>query len=153
MTRIRSLNRWTLFVVPVLLAAVIPASAQDPARGKKYALLVAVDRYEKGSLLPGLPFPRRDVEDLATLFLGAGYDKDNLVVMTKERGVEDFDLSWSMPAAMNFWRSRKAARAGSPCRPRLLRLTRSRPFSLVRKRKSRGKMPTWAAATASSFTT
>ena len=70
--------------------------AQEPAQGKKYALLVGVDKYEKGSLLPGLPFPRRDVEELAKVFLQAGYEKDNVVVMTKERGLEDFDL---MPTA------------------------------------------------------
>ena len=70
--------------------------AQEPAQGKKYALLVGVDKYEKGSLLPGLPFPRRDVEELAKVFLQAGYEKDNVVIMTKERGLEDFDL---MPTA------------------------------------------------------
>jgi hypothetical protein len=70
-----------------------PARARDISRGKKYALLVAVDRYERGSLLPGLPFPKRDIEDLATLFLEADYEKDNVVVMTKERGLEDFDLT------------------------------------------------------------
>src|SRR5271157_3152132 len=74
----------------------IPGSAQEPGQGKKYALLVGVDKYEKGSLLPGLPFPRRDVEELAKVFLQAGYDKDNVVIMTKERGLEDFDL---MPTA------------------------------------------------------
>jgi len=67
-----------------------------PVRGKKYALLIAVDRYEKGSLLPGLPFPRRDMEELAKVFLEAGYDKDDVIVMTKERGLEELDL---MPTA------------------------------------------------------
>jgi formylglycine-generating enzyme len=76
--------------------AVLPARPQEPVRGKKYALLVAVDRYERGSLLPGLPFPRRDIEGLEKVFLDAGYDKDNLVVMTRERGLEEFDL---MPTA------------------------------------------------------
>jgi formylglycine-generating enzyme required for sulfatase activity len=79
-----------------MLTAPSPAAAQEPTRGKKYALLVAVDRYEKGSLLPGLPFPKRDIEDLAGLFLAAGYNKDDVIVMTKERGLEDFDL---MPTA------------------------------------------------------
>ena len=64
--------------------------AQEPAQGKKYALLVGVDKYEKGSLLPGLPFPRRDIEELAKVFLQAGYEKDNVVVMTKERGPRGF---------------------------------------------------------------
>jgi formylglycine-generating enzyme required for sulfatase activity len=58
--------------------------------------LIAVDRYEKGSLLPGLPFPKRDIDDLARLFVEAGYENDNVIVMTKERGLEDFDV---MPTA------------------------------------------------------
>jgi hypothetical protein len=69
------------------------ARALEPAAGKKYALLIAVDRYEKGSLLPSLPFPRRDIEDLGGLFVDAGYDKDNVTIMTKERGLDDFDLA------------------------------------------------------------
>jgi uncharacterized caspase-like protein len=99
MTRIRSLVPFGLSAIPLALPAVAgltsfaPSRAQDAARGKKYALLIAVDRYEKGSLLPSLPFPRRDVEDLARLFVEAGYDRDNVTVMTKERGLEDFDLT------------------------------------------------------------
>jgi formylglycine-generating enzyme required for sulfatase activity len=82
MTGIRWLATRILYASAVLvggfasLAAPFPAAAQEPARGKKYALLVAVDRYEKGSLLPGLPFPKRDIEDLAALFLAAGYGKE-----------------------------------------------------------------------------
>jgi formylglycine-generating enzyme required for sulfatase activity len=99
MTGIRSLIRFGLFAALLLLGVVaslvyfVPARAQEPARGKKYALLVAVDRYEKGSLLPGLPFPGRDIEGLAKLFLEAGYAKDDVIVMTRERGLEDFDLT------------------------------------------------------------
>jgi uncharacterized caspase-like protein len=96
MKRIRSRALRALFVMPMLLTALASARGQENPRGKKYALLIAVDKYEKGSMLPGLPFPRRDVEDLAALFIGAGYDKDNVVVMTKERGLDDFDL---MPTA------------------------------------------------------
>jgi len=47
-------------------------------------------------LLPGLPFPHRDVEELARVFLQAGYEKDNVVIMTKESGLDHFDL---MPTA------------------------------------------------------
>jgi formylglycine-generating enzyme required for sulfatase activity len=100
MTRIRSLVRFggigALALGAVAAFAVLPARPQEPVRGKKYALLVAVDRYERGSLLPGLPFPRRDIEGLEKVFLDAGYDKDNVVVMTRERGLEEFDL---MPTA------------------------------------------------------
>ncbi len=92
MIGIRSLVRtaglgWLLMVV-----AVMPTRGQETVRGKKYALLVAVDRYERGSLLPGLPFPRRDIEDLEKVFLDGGYARDNVIVMTRERGLEEFDL-------------------------------------------------------------
>ena len=66
-------------------------------QGKKHALLVGVERIpRRACLLPGLPFRRRDVEELAKVFLQAGYEKDNVIIMTKERGLEDFDL---MPTA------------------------------------------------------
>lgn len=61
-------------------------------KGKKYALLVGVDRYGKGTLLPGLTYPQRDVEGLSDVLLDSGYDKDDVVVMTRKSGVEDFDL-------------------------------------------------------------
>ncbi len=70
------------------------ALAQRRKGGKKYALLVGVDRYGKGTLLPGLgDFPRRDVEGMAeALIKEAGYEKDDVVVMTIKAGAEDPDL-------------------------------------------------------------
>ena len=85
-----------LLMVGVFAFAVRSAWPQHVVRGRKYAILVAVDRYEKGSLLPGLPFPRRDVDALEKVFLDAGYEKENVVVMTRERGFEEVDL---MPTA------------------------------------------------------
>jgi uncharacterized caspase-like protein len=99
MTHIRSLARFGPSAVSLLLVSVVcfvpfaPSRGQEPSRSKKYALLIAVDRYEKRSLLPSLPFPRRDVEDLARLFVEAGYDRDDVTVMTKERGLENSDLT------------------------------------------------------------
>ena len=85
-----------LLMLVVFAFATRTAWPQQVVPGKKYALLVAVDRYEKGSLLPGLPFPRRDVDALEKVFLDAGYEKANVVVMTRERGFEEVDL---MPTA------------------------------------------------------
>lgn len=99
MTSTRFIFRTTVIavlIVCVVLFADRTAWSQETVRGKKYALLVAVDRYEKGSLLPGLPFPRRDVDALEKVFLDAGYEKENVVVMTRERGFEEVDL---MPTA------------------------------------------------------
>ena len=93
MTGTRSIVRtvglgWLL----VAMLAALPVRGQETVRGKKYALLVAVDRYERGSLLPGLPFPHRDIEALERVFLDSGYPRENVIVMTRERGNEDFDL-------------------------------------------------------------
>jgi formylglycine-generating enzyme len=92
MTGIRSLVRIAGLVSLLMAAVALPARGQETVRGKKYALLIAVDRYERGSLLPGLPFPHRDIEALEKVFLDAGYAKDNVIVMTRERGIEEFDL-------------------------------------------------------------
>jgi formylglycine-generating enzyme required for sulfatase activity len=82
-----------LLVGALAVLMVTPSAlAQERPNGKKYALLVAVDRYEEASLLPGLLFPRRDIDVLEKVFLAAGYEKDNVVVMTRERGLEEFDL-------------------------------------------------------------
>ncbi len=85
-----------LLIVGLFVFTERPAWPQEVVRGKKYALLVAVDRYEKGSLLPGLPFPRRDIDALERVFLDSGYERASVIVMTKERGVQDVDL---MPTA------------------------------------------------------
>jgi formylglycine-generating enzyme required for sulfatase activity len=60
--------------------------------GKKYALLVGVDRYGRGTLLPGLTYPQRDVEGLAEVLIDSGYARDDVVVMTRKSGSEEFDL-------------------------------------------------------------
>jgi formylglycine-generating enzyme required for sulfatase activity/uncharacterized caspase-like protein len=86
-----------VLVVAVTAGLTSLAGAQEQARrpgqGRKYALLVGIDRYGKGTLLPSLgDFPRRDVEGLAAVLVEAGYDKDDVVVMTLKAGAEDVDL-------------------------------------------------------------
>jgi hypothetical protein len=44
-------------------------------------------------MLPGLPFPRRDVEGLEALFIENGYNKENVIVMTRERGLDELDFA------------------------------------------------------------
>src|SRR4051794_39818196 len=76
-----------------LLASTAHGQQDAPRGGKKYALLVGVDRYGKGTMLPGLgEFPRHDVEGLATVLLESGYARDDVVVMTLKAGAEDPDL-------------------------------------------------------------
>ena len=68
--------RPTCVAVAIILGWVASASAQPELRvrgkGQKYALLVGVDRYGKGTLLPGLAYPQRDVEGLAAVLLDSG---------------------------------------------------------------------------------
>jgi hypothetical protein len=90
-------GRWACAALAVLVVVggTAPATAQSGLRvrgGKKYALLVGVDRYGKGTMLPGLAYPQRDVEGLAEVLVDSGYARDDVVVMTRKSGGEDFDL-------------------------------------------------------------
>ncbi len=89
--------RWASAAVAVLAVVGWEKSAAGQGgprarQGKKYALLVGVDRYGKGTLLPGLTYPVRDVEGLAEALVDAGYARDDIVVMTRKSGGEEFDL-------------------------------------------------------------
>ncbi len=68
------------------------APGQDQKQGKKYALLVGIDRYGKGTLLPTLTYPGRDVDGLAEVLFEARYSKDDVVLMTRRTGFDDVDL-------------------------------------------------------------
>jgi formylglycine-generating enzyme required for sulfatase activity len=61
--------------------------AQEP--GKKLALLVGVDRYPSGSGFSSLPFPQRDVDELAKLLIESGYRPEHVRVLTREKGFND----------------------------------------------------------------
>jgi formylglycine-generating enzyme required for sulfatase activity len=80
------------------------ARAQDagraPARGpgRKFALLVGINRYGRGTLLPNLDYPERDAEGVAAVLAESGYARGDLVVMTVKRGAEEIDL---LPSAEN----------------------------------------------------
>ncbi len=92
-------NRKRLVLGLVLAVGLMSQAAE--AAGKKYALLVGVDRYGKGALLPPLDYPGRDVEGLAEVLIESGYDKDNVVVMTLKAGAEDVDLLPSAESIRN----------------------------------------------------
>ena len=100
----RSLTRWSASAAFVLVAYIVIAwlaESNDRARAqaqvrrgvKKCALLVGVDRYGKGTLLPGLgDSPRHDVEGMAEALGEIGYAKDDITMMTLKAGAEDPDL-------------------------------------------------------------
>ena len=64
---------------------VSPAWCQD---GEKYAFLVGVQNYGKGSGLNQLRYAERDVEELGRELLQRGYRRENVVLMTLDRARE-----------------------------------------------------------------
>jgi formylglycine-generating enzyme required for sulfatase activity len=66
---------------------VISSSAQET--GKKLALLVGIDKYPSGSGFSSLPFPQRDVDQLAQLLRDSGYRPEHVRVLTPEKGFKD----------------------------------------------------------------
>src|SRR5262249_42464543 len=65
----------------VLLAAVVPARGADSV-GQQLALLVGVRKYDPNELRD-LPYAEADVEALARTLCNAGYQPDNVVLMTQ----------------------------------------------------------------------
>jgi formylglycine-generating enzyme required for sulfatase activity len=65
----------------------VPAPGQEA--GKKLALLVGIDKYPSGSGFSSLPFPQRDVDQLARVLLDSGYRSEHVRVLTMERGFKD----------------------------------------------------------------
>lgn len=57
--------------------------------GKKLALLVGIDKYPSGSGFSSLPFPQRDVDQLAGVLLASGYRPEHVRVLTLEKGSKE----------------------------------------------------------------
>jgi len=64
-----------------------PLIAQES--GKKLALLVGINRYPSGSGFSSLPFPQRDVDQLAGVLLASGYRPEHVRVLTLEKGSKE----------------------------------------------------------------
>src|SRR5271156_4111256 len=83
MSRIRSGT--CLAAIGLFLVLLTPhLDAQET--GKKLALLVGVDKYPSGSGFSSLPFPQRDVDQLAKLLLESGYRLEHVRVLLLEKG-------------------------------------------------------------------
>src|SRR5262245_17611448 len=70
-----------------LLVAVVPAREADPA-GQQLALLVGVRKYDPNELRD-LPYAEADVEALARTLGNAGYQPDNVVLMSQSAAARD----------------------------------------------------------------
>jgi len=68
-------------------ASASPLCAQES--GKKLALLVGIDRYPSGSGFSSLPFPQRDVDQLAGVLLASGYRPEHVRLLTLEKGSKE----------------------------------------------------------------
>ena len=72
-----------------LWAGFVPSRSAAQETGKKLALLVGIDKYPSGSGFSSLPFPQRDVDQLAKLLLDSGYRPEHVRVLTMEKGFKD----------------------------------------------------------------
>ena len=89
-------RRWLVAaVVPVLVAALLLAAEGDD--GKKYALLVGVQRYSDGSGLRNLGYTEKDVADLAAVLTKQGY---SVTVLTRTESIKQ-DKDFLRPTAKN----------------------------------------------------
>lgn len=66
------------------------SSSTSTSQGRKFALLVGVDKYPSNSNFRQLDYPGTDVETFADVLRRAGFDSENVVVMTLKRGAADF---------------------------------------------------------------
>src|SRR4051794_849994 len=73
-----------LGVLPALLVLVSPGLA-DSAKGKKYALLVGVNKYDSAKLT-ALKFAENDAEEMARLLNAKSAGFDGVRVLTSKRG-------------------------------------------------------------------
>ncbi len=68
---------------------VAPAPTEG-REGRKFALLVGVDKYPSNSNFRQLDYPGTDVEALADVLSRSGFESQNMVIMTLQRGASDF---------------------------------------------------------------
>jgi len=79
--------------LPILVAAsilcwfLLSLALAQPAAGKKYALLVGINRYEHDKLQP-LSFAEADVEELAAVLKGSGYTVTLLTPSASDRSLK-----------------------------------------------------------------
>ncbi|MEZ6096052.1 MAG: caspase family protein [Pirellulaceae bacterium] len=59
------------------------------AQGRKFALLVGVDRYPSSGNFRPLPFTATDIDSFADILIKSGFDEKDVVVMTLDRGHAD----------------------------------------------------------------
>ncbi len=89
-------RRWILAtLVPVVMAAMLLAA--EDGEGKKYALLVGVQRYSDGSGLRNLGYTEKDVSDLAEVLTKQGY---RVTVLTRAEWKKQ-DKDFLLPTAKN----------------------------------------------------
>jgi len=75
------------FKLSVICLAVLGNSAFG--QGHRYALLVGVDKYPSSGNFRTLDFPARDVDEFASVLIKSGFEPENVITMTLERGAKD----------------------------------------------------------------
>ena len=60
----------------------------DQVPGENYALLVGVSQYDPTEPLPALTYPEDDIEELARTLVAAGFQRENIKLMTQREGLK-----------------------------------------------------------------
>jgi len=91
---------WTAFALFCCTLSLRAEDEPDAPVGRKYALLVGVQKYD-GSDLSNLRYCENDVEQLAEVLRGEGYGFNRVVLLTRGAALKDQDRDDILPTAEN----------------------------------------------------
>jgi hypothetical protein len=97
----RRMFPWVVLTLTTILALIVILPAQEPERkGRKYALLIGVQKYD-GTDLQNLKFCENDVTQLAEVLRGEGYAYNRVVLLARTEAVKNIDRDDILPTADN----------------------------------------------------
>jgi len=79
----------TCAILAILAGGPAPARGADKPSGEKYAILVGVRKYDPAEPLPALAYSEADMDELRQVLLAAGYQPENIKLMTQTAGAEN----------------------------------------------------------------
>jgi hypothetical protein len=101
-------NARHLLLLALAMTAAQPVPAQDQPRGRKYALLIGVRKYDPRTLRT-LEYAENDINELAAVLERSGYQHDDITILTEAIGAGDPPL---LPEGKNI-----RAQLGIPDKP------------------------------------
>ncbi|MEI6233889.1 MAG: SUMF1/EgtB/PvdO family nonheme iron enzyme [Planctomycetota bacterium] len=88
------------FMLVLLLASALCCRGEETPAGRKYALLIGVQRYD-GSDLGNLKFCENDVDELAAVLKGPAYNYNRVTLLTRTEALKNIDRDDILPTAEN----------------------------------------------------